>query len=343
MTRALLALIVIAALGPVRAQTLVPASTQVPVCGFTLNTTTYYTPSGAMPTIWAPVDEPVFVRLYVTRPNLAWTVRQVSDREIGASGVARIEEAAVIRQQRGVAQRVASSTEPGKNVPGGCAATAFYQDILLDEAEANRSRVYGLDVQLAETPAGLRDGAGTADTASYYFNVRRYRPVYAEASIGPIVSTSRTVTHTADQFTVEGEPRVVLNETEQGGRVEVAAGALLRPWGYNPLASPHGWGKLRSLALYAATPLSGRFLESLYAGVGWGARGITVVGGVHVYERTTPLDGVTVGVPQAAPAWLDEADELTRRDVHAAAFVGIQLNSSLFGSFFGQSSRNESP
>lgn len=233
------------------------------LAGFTLNTTSFRTTSEAMPTIWAPFDEPVFVRMYTTEPYLAWTVRQVSDRALGVSGVAGETLARTLRAERGVSRR---AVRLDTSISTVCPGPAHYQDIVLDDADADRARIYGLDLTLDSTAAALRARLPEATQArttaavsdgSYYFHVRRYRPVYGEASLGPIISTGRLVSHTVERLGTGGPtPQVVLNETEQRGQVQLAAGAMLRPWGYNPNTRPdrYNWEGKRPFSRQRRSP-----------------------------------------------------------------------------------------
>lgn len=322
-----------------------PAAAQSPVCGYTIQTASHLAPPGASPTFWTSFDEPVFVRLFTTERYLSWTVTRVSDRDLPTSTAAENTP-------------YTQSTRLGATLPADpallahlsgirdrCSGNVQYLDVVIDDTDADRSRVYRLDVALAPTAAALRLGSSAAvDSASYSFNVRRYRPVYVEPVTGPVASQARTVVYDVVRETDGEAPTTRLTEAVTDGQVALTLGAVLRPWGYNPHRVQGLWRDRtwwRNVGLLVATPVSGDFLDAFYLGGAFGAHGISAVVGAHFYPRAQPVAGVEVGAALPADGARDDLDELTTQRLRVAPFAGIQLDPKLFVEFFSGAGRTD--
>jgi hypothetical protein len=307
------------------AEDLAQSATTTPrVCALQLNTERHFTPVGALPTIWARQDDPVFVRVYASVPNMEWKVKLASSRLY--AGIEGTESPNVtLREGTTQLQSAAGITltaAQARAVQQRCTGAVYYHDIIIDDGLADRSLVYALDVVLA----------GATDTLSYPINVQRYRASYFELATGPLVAVDADVPSFALVPTgTEGEAS--LHRSEDALGTQVVIGGLLRPWGYNPLRDGSDWSKISNLALYLAAPLTDRTFETVYGGVAYGARGITVVGGAVVFgtrEATVPLDE-----PFRTTSETDDVGEVTQKGYEVGWFVGAQLDTSLFQRFSG--------
>lgn len=312
-------------------------SGNVEICGFTLNTTSYLTPMNSLPTIWAPVEEPVFIRVFTTNSYLRWRVGLISERFMESADSNLVASSIKIDFNTSkILLYDTSLLNPSsrEKIKEKCSdQNIYYQDIIIDDARADRSRVYLLSTESSDEPI-LKTSIN--QTGLYYFNVRRFKPTYAEASIGPVVSSAKLISHELQRLSIDGENFISLTEQRSDGQMSVVAGALLRPWGYNPLRRIGDSDWFTKTAFYVATPLSGEILKEFYFGIGYGTRGITLVGGTHMFRITKPLSTVVLDeVIQAAP-WQQSVSDLTNSRIKLSPFVGIQLNSSLFSTFFGK-------
>lgn len=169
------------------------------------------------------------------------------------------------------------------------------------------------------------------ETIQDYFYVVVEEIIHFEINIGPFfsgmpkpdfVETPITKDNTGNTDTV------MINDHGTNSQLTFAIGGVFHPWGYNPRAKI----SLRNTFIYLGFPLGETIGENFLLGLGFGYRGISLIGGIHIGKTKRLADGYTLNTRYPKSDF--DLEKAKVNDVKIHPFAGITLDLAIVGKLF---------
>jgi len=121
---------------------------------------------------------------------------------------------------------------------------------------------------------------------------------------------------------------VLVKDNGTKNQLNFAFGGVFHPWGYNPRAKI----SLRNVFLFLGLPLNQALGENFLLGVGVGARGFNIMGGVHVGTTKQLSNGYNLNTRYPKKDF--DLDKTIIKDIQFSYFIGVALDLDIVGKIF---------
>ena len=169
------------------------------------------------------------------------------------------------------------------------------------------------------------------ETIQDYFYVVVDEIIHFEINIGPFFSGMPKPDFVETPITKDNSGNadtVMINNHGTNSQLTFAIGGVFHPWGYNPRAKI----SLRNTFIYLGFPLSETIGENFLLGLGFGYRGISLIGGIHIGKIKRLADGYTLNTRYPKSDF--DLEKAKVNDIKIHPFAGITLDLSIVGKLF---------
>jgi hypothetical protein len=155
--------------------------------------------------------------------------------------------------------------------------------------------------------------------------------IHFEINIGPLFSGMPNPDFVESSVTKDNTGNtdtIMIQDNGTKSKINFALGGVFHPWGYNPRAKI-SW---RNIFIYLGIPFNEKLGENFLLGLGFGYRGISLIGGAHIGTIKRLADGYNLNTRYPKADF--DLEKIKVNDIQIRLFAGIALDLDIVGKLF---------